>query len=107
MSRQTSDISAGFSSSDPLIVNLLAISDLRGDNAVGIEYIQDPSVYPVASDDTIIATAKQSIVISAGTFGSPAILERSGIGSTSLHEQLGIHTIVDLPGVGQSYQGGY
>ncbi|KAK7688538.1 hypothetical protein QCA50_008076 [Cerrena zonata] len=76
----------------------------QGDKAVGIEYLQDPAVHQGASKDSIIATARQSVILSAGSFGTPAILERSGIGSSALHNQLGIQTVVDLPGVGENYQ---
>ena len=37
--------------------------------------------------------------------GSPAILERSGIGSAERLKKIGIPQIVDLPGVGENYQG--
>jgi len=42
------------------------------------------------------------IVLAAGAFGSPAILLRSGIGAASDLEPLGIHVLVDLPGVGRN-----
>lgn len=37
------------------------------------------------------------IILSGGTFGSPAILQRSGIGPKDKLEQLGIKNIIDLP----------
>lgn len=77
----------------------------RDGKAVGIEYLRDTTVHQGISRDTIIATAKEFVVLSAGSFGTPAILERSGIGSGDLHKKLGIQTIVDLPGVGENYQG--
>lgn len=43
--------------------------------------------------------------MSGGAFGSPAILERSGIGAKARLEKFGIETVVDLPGVGENYQG--
>jgi choline dehydrogenase len=43
----------------------------------------------------------RNIVISAGTYATPAILIRSGIGSQSKIQELGIVPIADLPGVGQ------
>lgn len=44
-------------------------------------------------------------MLSAGSLGSPAILERSGIGAKSVLEKNGVKQIVDLPGVGENYQG--
>ena len=79
----------------------------RNKKAIGIEYVQNPNVYSDASGDGIIATARHLVVLSAGAFGSPAILERSGVGSRDLHDKLNIQTVVDLPGVGESYQGEY
>jgi alcohol oxidase len=51
--------------------------------------------------------AKKLVVISSGTFGSPQILERSGIGGKSVLEKAGVKQIVDLPGVGEHFQGGF
>ncbi|KAK7436184.1 hypothetical protein VKT23_019260 [Stygiomarasmius scandens] len=49
------------------------------------------------------ALATKMVVLSAGAFGSPAILERSGIGSSELLNKLRIPLLVDLPGVGENY----
>ena len=45
------------------------------------------------------------IVLSAGSFGTPGILERSGIGARSVLEGVGVEQHVDLPGIGENYQG--
>ncbi len=44
------------------------------------------------------------IVLSAGAVGSPAILERSGIGDGARLQGLGIETVLDRPGVGENLQ---
>ncbi|PTM39676.1 GMC family oxidoreductase N-terminal domain-containing protein [Bosea sp. 124] len=44
------------------------------------------------------------VVLSAGSIGSPALLERSGIGDGERLRQLGIATVADLPGVGENLQ---
>ena len=49
--------------------------------------------------------ATKLVVVSAGTFGSPCILERSGIGAPSILEKNNIRVLVDLPGVGENYKG--
>ncbi|KAF7919614.1 hypothetical protein EAE99_008466 [Botrytis elliptica] len=46
--------------------------------------------------------ARKEVIISAGTYGSPAILLRSGIGAKQEVEKLGIQSQVDLPGVGKN-----
>ncbi|KAJ3824717.1 GMC oxidoreductase-domain-containing protein [Lentinula raphanica] len=72
--------------------------------AVGVEYVAredfdngKPQVQPR------IAYASRLVVLSSGAFGSPAILERSGIGSTLHLSQVDVRQIVDLPGVGENY----
>ncbi|OJA07946.1 hypothetical protein AZE42_11018 [Rhizopogon vesiculosus] len=49
--------------------------------------------------------ASKLVVVSAGAFGSLTILERSGIGAEAIIKQCGIKPLVDLPGVGENYQG--
>ncbi len=66
-----------------------------------------PPVVEVRSlaDNTIFnITAKAEVVISAGVFNTPAILQRSGIGKASILSAAGINTVVDLPGVGSNLQ---
>lgn len=44
------------------------------------------------------------VVLSAGAIGSPALLERSGIGDGQRLQGLGIAAVADLPGVGENLQ---
>jgi choline dehydrogenase-like flavoprotein len=48
--------------------------------------------------------AKQEVVVAAGSFGSPALLQRSGIGPKDLLKGAGINIKLNLPGVGQNLQ---
>ncbi|MCO5162498.1 MAG: GMC family oxidoreductase N-terminal domain-containing protein [Mesorhizobium sp.] len=48
--------------------------------------------------------ARREIVLAAGAVGSPAILERSGIGNGRRLRALGIEVTADLPGVGENLQ---
>ena len=42
------------------------------------------------------------VVLAAGSYGTPAILQRSGIGDPALLRAAGIEPLVDLPGVGRN-----
>ena len=77
----------------------------RGDRAAGIEYVSDAAGRKGGETTPIVARASRLVVLSAGAFGSPAILERSGIGGKSVLEKNGVKLRVDLPGVGENYMG--
>lgn len=73
----------------------------EGTRAVGVEYID------LTADNfprTRIATARKLVVLSSGAFGSPGILERSGIGASAVLSAAGIPVRVQLDGVGENYQ---
>jgi choline dehydrogenase len=83
--------------------NLTIISDalidrviIAGARATGVEVIRGERRYTVSS--------RIETILAAGSIGSPAILERSGIGDASRLRQLGITTRCDLPGVGSNLQ---
>lgn len=48
--------------------------------------------------------ARKEVILSAGTIGTPGLLELSGIGQAEVLEAAGIEQILDLPGVGENYQ---
>ncbi|KAG2045544.1 alcohol oxidase, partial [Suillus hirtellus] len=72
--------------------------------AVGVEFTSDPVSCPDADQSSSIARALKLVVISGGAFGSPTILERSGIGAEAVLKRCGIQQLVNLPGVGENYQ---
>ncbi|KNZ75224.1 Alcohol oxidase [Termitomyces sp. J132] len=71
--------------------------------AVGVEHVSDLGRHSKDLHESTVSYASKLVIVSAGTFGSPAILERSGIGGTNVLQKNNIPQIVDLPGVGEHY----
>ena len=64
--------------------------------ALGVTYVQD--------GQTNRAHANVEVVLCAGVFGSPQILELSGIGSRDRLAGCNLDCLLDLPGVGENLQ---
>lgn len=69
---------------------------LDGTTATGIEYS--------VGGRTRHAAARREVILSAGSIGSPTILQRSGLGPAALLRQHGIEVVADRPGVGANLQ---
>jgi choline dehydrogenase len=62
---------------------------VRGDTATGVRYID--------ADGRAVEVGADTIVVSAGAYCTPPLLQRSGIGPGKLLQDLGIETVADLP----------
>lgn len=70
---------------------------LEGSRAVGVELVRDDGrVEQVRARDTV--------VLAAGSIGSPQLLQRSGIGPSEWLRDAGIAPVHDLPAVGRHLQ---
>ncbi|KAI0830227.1 alcohol oxidase-like protein [Trametes gibbosa] len=76
----------------------------EGKRAVGVQYVASTRSATDAKGEVRTAMARRMIIISAGAFGSPALLERSGIGSKDVLDRVGVEQVIELPGVGENYQ---
>ncbi|MDB5669529.1 MAG: choline dehydrogenase [Alphaproteobacteria bacterium] len=52
----------------------------------------------------LVARARGEVILASGAIGSPAILQRSGIGDSERLKSLGIAPVRHLPGVGENLQ---
>ena len=75
------------------LVHRVVLEDRR---AVGIEYEKDGHVFTVR--------ARKEVILSAGSIGSPVLLQRSGIGPRQVLRDVGVECIEDLVGVGENLQ---
>ncbi|KAF5370885.1 hypothetical protein D9758_002106 [Tetrapyrgos nigripes] len=64
--------------------------------ATGVEYVQDAITKTVE--------AKKEVIVSAGTYQTPQLLELSGIGDPKILQAHDIPVLQDLPGVGANCQ---
>ncbi|EIW60103.1 GMC oxidoreductase [Trametes versicolor FP-101664 SS1] len=62
--------------------------------ATGVEFIH--------GDSTFTAMARKEVILCAGVFQSPQLLELSGIGKGDILNKYGIKILLDLPGVGEN-----
>ncbi|KLO09498.1 alcohol oxidase [Schizopora paradoxa] len=63
--------------------------------AVQVEYI-------LANETTARIPVGREVIVSAGTVGTPKVLELSGIGNSTILRDAGVETLVDLPTVGEN-----
>jgi choline dehydrogenase len=96
----TTRVNSAFAYVDPVRDRLLVAGDapvervlIRGGRAVGV----------AVRDGQGLAEIRASrVVLSAGAYGSPAILLRSGIGPAGELAAIGVRPVLDLPGVGRN-----
>ncbi|MCV6610488.1 MAG: choline dehydrogenase [Amphritea sp.] len=69
---------------------------MDGKRATGIEYSKGGKVH--------VAKARKEVVLSAGSVGSPQLLQLSGIGPKQILQDAGVELVHDLPGVGENLQ---
>ena len=74
---------------------------IRPDSEVDRVIVQSGRVTGVRLVDGSVVAAEQ-VVVAAGTYSSPGILMRSGIGPADHLGSCGIDVVVDLPGVGSN-----
>jgi len=72
-----------------------------GKDATGVCYLSTTATNTACSSNVY---ATKEVILAAGGFGTPKILQLSGIGRKKLLQKFGIPLVTDLPGVGQNLQ---
>ena len=67
-----------------------------GKRAIGVAYLH--------KDEPVTVHARREVLVCAGAIASPAILQRSGLGASTLLNELGVPVVADVPGVGANLQ---
>lgn len=96
-------VNSAFAYVDPVRDRLLVVGDahvervlVRGGRAVGV------AVRDGRDEGRLVEIGASRVVLSAGAYGSPAILLRSGIGPAAQLTAVGVKPMLDLPGVGRN-----
>lgn len=95
-------------------VSRVIFDDSDTPRAIGVEFVANPD-YQMQSQSSNgsfssgesgrhVVKAKRLVVVSAGSLGTPQVLERSGVGNSALLTKLNIKVVSHLPGVGENYQ---
>ena len=69
---------------------------IEGGRAVGVVYRR--------GGETHLARARGEVILATGAVGTPAVLQRSGIGPAAVLADAGVEPVVDRPGVGANLQ---
>lgn len=81
------------------VIRVLFDSDKR---ASGLEIRPNP-IFQDKAEPVRTVTARKLVILTAGALGTPPILERSGVGSRDILDKAGVSVVVELPGVGKTY----
>jgi choline dehydrogenase len=78
------------------IVSRLIFHDSRKTTVIGVEYF--------TLNQSYVVYANEEVIVSAGVYGSPTLLMRSGVGNCTQLSQLGINCVFNSPYVGTNLQ---
>ncbi|THC87388.1 hypothetical protein EYZ11_013166 [Aspergillus tanneri] len=77
-------------------VERVLLDESKPPRSIGVQYSLDGASKTVQ--------ARSEVILAAGAFQSPKILQLSGVGGAELLEKHGIDIVMNLPGVGQNLQ---
>lgn len=75
-----------------------------GTRATGVEFVLTGPAGAAAGGSAPRQAHGGEVIVCGGAFGSPQLLQLSGVGNASELDHLGISVVADLPGVGENLQ---
>ncbi|ROW06271.1 hypothetical protein VPNG_08078 [Cytospora leucostoma] len=78
------------------VEKIILVKGSESTKATGVQYQHD--------NELKVVTANKEVILAAGVFQSPKILELSGIGDAEILKTYGLEVVEDLPGVGENLQ---
>jgi choline dehydrogenase len=99
-----------------LVTRVLWADEAGPPRAVGVEYLDGAHLYQAdlaggagsaGAGVTRQVRVAREVILSAGAFNTPQLLELSGVGPRAELEALGLPVVVDAPGVGANLQDRY
>ena len=80
----------------------VSVSNIILDNGNGLATAK--GVHVTVKDKEFIVKASKEVILAAGAFQTPKLLELSGIGDRRLLETHDVHVFIDNPNVGENLQ---
>ena len=84
--------------------NLRIVTGAQVERVVVREGVARGVLFTRGDGAAAFAEARAEVIVCAGAFGSPLLLQRSGIGPAATLREAGIDLLVDAPGVGEHMQ---
>ncbi|KAI1390620.1 putative alcohol oxidase [Hypoxylon trugodes] len=78
----------------------------EGQKVSGVVYRPNPAFQPKTTpsqENSRVVKARRMVIISAGSLGTPQLLERSGVGDLQILKKAGVPVVAEVPGVGHNY----
>lgn len=76
---------------------------VRDGRAVGVVFRSNPAFHPGDAGEVTVR-ARKLVIVSCGALGTPAVLERSGIGRPDVIAKAGLSVVAENLGVGVGYE---
>ncbi|KZV86724.1 alcohol oxidase [Exidia glandulosa HHB12029] len=85
-----------------VMTNVTVTRILWKDTAKGKDAVADGVEYIDLQGKVHTVSVNHEVIVSAGTLGSPKVLELSGVGNSTILKAAGVKTVVSLPSVGEN-----